>query len=139
MRRIALVFSAAHAGCDFCDAILYASELISIPAVHAGCNLGGFFSLSQAMISIPAAHAGCDSLCSSHIRSSLYFNPRSPCELRLVSGICFFCRVVNFNPRSPCGLRPICSVLIGWDIEFQSPQPMRAATRHGSIQIINAL
>ena len=52
---------------------------------------------------------------------SLYFNPRSPCGLRLFS-VANSLKKLYFNPRSPCGLRltdyPLNSV--GWWISIHA-------------------
>ena len=60
-------------------------------------------------ISIHAPRAGCDPLrFVSHSMFS-YFNPRTPCGVRLQTIKCIGVRR-DFNPRTPCGVRRICFV-----------------------------
>ena len=102
-------------------------------------------------ISIHAAHAGCDWRLPTRAYALAHFNPRSPCGLRHAPGGICFSTASHFNPRSPCGLRPVpekpllCSInfnprspcglrrlkyLVSCNNheQFQSTQPMRAAT-----------
>ena len=98
---------APHAGCDrLRDVVLVDAEGISIHAPHAGCDV----VVRQrrkvgADISIHAPHAGCDCCCTCRTPASMYFNPRTPCGVRL--------------------LRPARSS--AWR-RFQSTHPMRGAT-----------
>ena len=57
-----------------------------------------------------------------------YFNPRTPCgvRLRVVHGRASI--KIHYNPRTPCGVRPrFCARLDGVE-EFQSTHPLRGAT-----------
>ena len=59
------------------------------------------------------------------------FNPRSLCRLRL-SRLSCAAIISYFNPRSLCRLRLSAWTNLANSIEFQSPQPMQAATTPGN-------
>ena len=123
---------------------------ISIHAPLAGCDADYFAAEEDRFISIHAPLAGCDASVSTATTWTRYFNPRTPCGVRLCSpGRCRRSR--NFNPRTPCGVRPakvvyqggeayisIHAPLAGCDAEqgrpakkhrrFQSTHPLRGAT-----------
>ena len=78
---------------------------ISIHAPRAGCDCRFLFHDKEVRISIHAPRAGCDSVAGIPEVSSKYFNPRTPCGVRLLQ-----------NP-------------IGSNLEaFQSTHPVRGAT-----------
>ena len=85
-----------------------------------------------------------------HLASRLYFNPRTPCGVRLGTEA-GMTTSSDFNPRTPCGVRPRilrasfilltyfnprtpCGVRLNviidalWSAIFQSTHPMRGAT-----------
>ena len=88
----------------------------------------------------------------------MYFNPRTPCGVRLDADKRFVldhefqsthpmrgatsspsCRLrlrAHFNPRTPCGVRRRPSLLLAQPFQFQSTHPMRGATK---IRIKNKL
>ena len=57
----------------------------------------------------------------------LYFNPRTPCGVRLLPGRAAH-RAVNFNPRTPCGVRLSIIEVLPTLVGFQSTHPLRGAT-----------
>ena len=79
---------------------------ISIPASHAGGDQVSLADVEQLLISIPASHAGGDQDEVSTIDAAF-----------------------DFNPRLPCGRRPLELFLQIVSCVFQSPPPMREATR----------
>ena len=70
--------------------------------------------------------------------SILYFNPRTPCGVRLhplrAGGV-----LPNFNPRTPCGVRRGYQSLMREVLQFQSTHPVRGATSAGQTQRRNYL
>ena len=100
-----------------------------------GATGSTFFAAVSALISIHAPRVGCDwdSLRRGVLPS--YFNPRTPCGVRL--GLLGNTPIRwNFNPRTPCGVRHFARVhgIIGY-LKFQSTHPVWGATI-ASIQII---
>ena len=79
-------------------------------------------------ISIHAPLAGCDQVYVRRAYHGNYFNPRTPCGVRLPS-ICPAVPPHNFNPRTPCGVRLPCFLLHGLYFPFQSTHPLRGATQ----------
>ena len=80
-------------------------------------------------ISIHAPLAGCDAPRWKPGTEPRYFNPRTPCGVRLFS-VVHNAVSVYFNPRTPCGVRrlwwpPACK-----PCRFQSTHPLRGATRY---------
>ena len=57
-------------------------------------------------ISIHAPRAGCDGPTGRSAPRFRYFNPRTPCGVRLCS-FSGSSLLTNFNPRTPCGVRPL--------------------------------
>ena len=132
---------AAHAGAAF---------LISIHAPLAGCDLAGFQESIRKKISIHAPLAGCDERPGEGLDGRRYFNPRTPCGVRLQICGClnsiFWISIhaplagcdsasgaktqmpTNFNPRTPCGVRPEKAATEKAAAEFQSTHPLRGAT-----------
>ena len=101
---------------------------ISIHAPLAGCDpVGGRFYCHR-KISIHAPLAGCDSCRKIRQTRLLYFNPRTPCGVRLFSLRFSFLTIRNFNPRTPCGVRPSGSRSPASFLIFQSTHPLRGAT-----------
>ena len=85
------------------QAILF--DCISIRAPHAGCDGADLENWQASFISIRAPHAGCDAATLTALLIGGYFNPRTPCGVRLQlsdSKNTFS----HFNPRTPCGVRP---------------------------------
>ena len=78
---------------------------ISIHAVLADCDIATPAGTLPPSISIHAVLADCDIKLIDYQTCHLYFNPRSPCGLRLCC-VTKKCKWNYFNPRSPCGLRP---------------------------------
>ena len=62
-----------------------------------------------------------------------YFNPRLPCGRRPVTAMMENSHGL-INPRLPCGRRPECGVGGPKKPDFQSPPPMREATRASASQ-----
>ena len=60
-------------------------------------------------------------------RGTCYFNPRTPCGVRLSLSITPP-PASNFNPRTPCGVRPIPTLYLLPSCTFQSTHPVRGAT-----------
>ena len=61
-----------------------------------------------------------------------YFNPRTPCGVRL-RHVEIFCRGLNFNPRTPCGVRPpgCCNPRTGPpDFNPRTPCGVRRVVHH---------
>ena len=132
---------AAHAGAAF---------LISIHAPLAGCDLAGFQERIRKKISIHAPLAGCDERPGEGLDGRRYFNPRTPCGVRLQICGClnsiFWISIhaplagcdsasgaktqmpTNFNPRTPCGVRRLPSRSESRRRQFQSTHPLRGAT-----------
>ena len=138
------------AGCDvdFAEDVRKAAE-ISIHAPLAGCDAVVACIITDTGISIHAPLAGCDAAadldrcqrpyfnprtpCGVRLhrcpgdRAAQNFNPRTPCGVRLPNKPPLYANY-NFNPRTPCGVRralPACSVR-SWP--FQSTHPLRGAT-----------
>ena len=86
-------------------------------------------------ISIHAPRAGCD-----HNRRRgrifiSYFNPRTPCGVRLRAAYLNYLLHDNFNPRTPCGVRHIGPCTHQKARSFQSTHPVRGATmRSGAVR-----
>ena len=115
------------AGCDGNKALTKNKNGISIHAPLAGCDVAAITFVSLAEISIHAPLAGCDVLRCRDVGRGIYFNPRTPCGVRLhVSAR--VCRRPDFNPRTPCGVRHgrVCHQTVG--NKFQSTHPLRGAT-----------
>ena len=90
--------------------------------------IADYFGIPTGVISIHAAHAGCDvsPVLSLH-RVSVYFNPRSPCGLRHFEKL-FEDDFPEFQSTQPMrAATPGVKSAPGFGI-FQSTQPMRAAT-----------
>ena len=107
-------------------------------------------TLAKIAISIHAPRAGCDGCVTALHRSRLYFNPRTPCGVRLEHGLhrailvnisihapragCDLGRgttpktPADFNPRTPCGVRRCYRLLCCQPLAFQSTHPVRGAT-----------
>ena len=77
---------------------------ISIHAPRAGCDRRPAHRRRQTGISIHAPRAGCDSCGFWRRFLHRYFNPRTPCGVRLLHPLHKMC-LMNFNPRTPCGVR----------------------------------
>ena len=78
-------------------------------------------------ISIHAPLAGCDPSPNPPAATRHYFNPRTPCGVRLRLTRLSDQRL-NFNPRTPCGVR-LAAYKYGDDLlKFQSTHPLRGAT-----------
>ena len=101
--------------------------MISIHAPLAGCDQKQEVKENKSKISIHAPLAGCDLSSYSPVYYSDYFNPRTPCGVRL-TGILFLLIFIVFQSTHPlrgatqllCGL--LCLLL------FQSTHPLRGAT-----------
>ena len=106
--------------------------------------LDGYIRACLAIISIHASHAGCDPCFDSYMLTSLYFNPRIPCGMRLVYLPCRLLPVcisihashagcddylhrlyknhsIYFNPRIPCKMR--LQIRICWLCSFSNFNP----------------
>ncbi len=80
-------------------------------------------------ISIHAPHAGCDPVQTGNARKKSYFNPRTPCGVRLAKSVYCRCNQLYFNPRTPCGVRlQLVELWLSAPNSFQSTHPMRGAT-----------
>ena len=136
------------------------ANLISIHAPLAGCDrvLRGLFLLHllfqsthplrgatqrqhrqkrRYRISIHAPLAGCDQVQKRRQYSSTYFNPRTPCGVRLLLRLAKSL-LLNFNPRTPCGVRRrLRGQQRGGQI-FQSTHPLRGATGHSPARAARA-
>ena len=88
-------------------------------------------SQKQAYISIHAPLAGCDPSPNPPAAARHYFNPRTPCGVRLRLTRLSDQRL-NFNPRTPCGVRHSSPSSNPLYIAFQSTHPLRGATRSTS-------
>ena len=81
-------------------------------------------------ISIHAPLAGCDTLLLQNLQIFDYFNPRTPCGVRLLcASLCL--NLVHFNPRTPCGVRHSDTLAPVLPRKFQSTHPLRGATGGG--------
>ena len=151
VQHISISIPAAHAGCDVRSCNHFAAERNFNPRSPCGLRLDwNSVCCIRYLISIPAAHAGCDIVEHQMPKLRHNFNPRSPCGLRLlvikyskcpvrisIPAAHAGCDLLSisrlfalhyFNPRSPCGLRHSKRDFCGYQLKFQSPQPMRAAT-----------
>ena len=149
----AISIHAPLAGCDFPYFAVQAEKTISIHAPLAGCDSAAVCHAGQAAISIHAPLAGCDSTARGSPAWTMYFNPRTPCGVRLPRlapqahqgdfnprtpcgvrlprGAAPAPPARNFNPRTPCGVRPHSPSPYTGDLEFQSTHPLRGATMGG--------
>ena len=82
---------------------------------------------SNTLISIHAPLAGCDGGLREMAYPHRYFNPRTPCGVRLETAP-FELTIEDFNPRTPCGVRPRRSSNGCSARKFQSTHPLRGAT-----------
>ena len=87
------------------------TKRISIHAPLAGCDPAARFLRRPPLISIHAPLAGCDSPLRSPLTGRLYFNPRTPCGVRLDASIAYAVQFLNFNPRTPCGVRLVFVII----------------------------
>ena len=100
---------------------------ISIHAPLAGCDKTDYGSNAGAGISIHAPLAGCDDAFARRAGGQVYFNPRTPCGVRLNPNTgqeeikifqsthplrgatepekAYSAKIIDFNPRTPCGVR----------------------------------
>ena len=81
------------------------NQSISIHAPHARCDQDMTPAQGVSFISIHAPHARCDNM--------------NAIQLGYIE---------NFNPRTPCEVRLVCYTSILWTCRFQSTHPMRGAT-----------
>ena len=79
-------------------------------------------------ISIHAPLAGCDVGQHGTAAASLYFNPRTPCGVRLGGRFSLAGNHLDFNPRTPCGVRLDLQKRWLLSVRFQSTHPLRGAT-----------
>ncbi len=100
---------------------------ISIHAPLAGCDLRDFARDGHVSISIHAPLAGCDRTLFDAHSDHVYFNPRTPCGVRLDDTRQKLLNA-HFNPRTPCGVRPFITSLSACLTLFQSTHPLRGAT-----------
>ena len=100
---------------------------ISIPASHAGGDRSGGYMVARADISIPASHAGGDLTCLRTLTLTNDFNPRLPCGRRRGVSVR---PVPGFLFQSPPPMREATRLITVWArfVIFQSPPPMREAT-----------
>ena len=118
---------------------------ISIHAPLAGCDYKVLSALSARFISIHAPLAGCDHASERYLPARPYFNPRTPCGVRLAKRITrnldskisihaplagcdrwtttSATTTTHFNPRTPCGVRPlVIANYASWgDISIHAP------------------
>ena len=120
-----------HAPRAGCDPGRCATEMgvprISIHAPRAGCDQNDGSNCDNAVISIHAPRAGCDRSAGGNSATVLYFDPRTPCGVRLkpfspkqrrlifrsthpVRGAtteecALLFHPAHFDPRTPCGVR----------------------------------
>ena len=111
---------------------MYYHQDISIHAPLAGCDGRVWLGLViDVRISIHAPLAGCDSPGQGSDCRSSYFNPRTPCGVRLP--LLTYCTgSPNFNPRTPCGVRLRNDLDKQTNNAFQSTHPLRGATCTGA-------
>ena len=88
-----------------CPPVILGSLVISIHAPLAGCDCSPFTSEISWPISIHAPLAGCDVGLTQLLLDRLYF-----------------------NPRTPCGVRLLCLFILDEYLTFQSTHPLRGAT-----------
>ena len=115
------------AGCDRLQAAGWREGGISIHAPLAGCDSPPAHGALFVDISIHAPLAGCDNIQCVFAVSACYFNPRTPCGVRLTTVTTaeralsfqsthplrgatvqerpYSCPDCHFNPRTPCGVR----------------------------------
>ncbi len=104
---------------------------ISIHAPHAGCDSqSSATTMASSMISIHAPHAGCDFQLQKR-QSSLfqYFNPRTPCGVRLKMTLSEKLRAL-FQSTHPMRGATAPSDASAIFAAFQSTHPMRGATQN---------
>ena len=108
-------------------------DRISIHAPHAGCDLEQAEAWTRQAISIHAPHAGYDIIFIRVLLKDFYFNPRTPCGVRLDSAPHkVYCVQISIHaPHAGCDLRARCSSPIR--SAFQFTHPMRGAT----LQFVN--
>ena len=102
---------------------------ISIHAPLAGCDGGAVACGAGGAISIHAPLAGCDTKMTCSYSHSTYFNPRTPCGVRLCGrGASRAAGLISIHaPLAGCdraGIRQTSKT-----IQFQSTHPLRGATR----------
>ena len=110
---------------------------ISIHAPRAGCDVGAGsqLALSQQFQSTHPVRGATDYLCSCHYKYH-YFNPRTPCGVRLSRHLASP-RQAYFNPRTPCGVRPFFCVLSRVVSHFKPRTPCGVRRRTYSVILEN--
>ena len=94
------------AGCDPGQGLLKGRRNI-FQSTHPlrGATLHKYGKGAYFLISIHAPLAGCDPATNKGRWRLIYFNPRTPCGVRLPGRIHKTIAGNNFNPRTPCGVR----------------------------------
>ena len=105
------------------------SSSFQSPPPMRGATVFGRDAAPGSYISTHAPHAGSDEQLLECLIKPSNFNPRSPCGERLLRLWWSTPWITNFNPRSPCGKRHCHHHSKGNQGSFQSPPPMREATR----------
>ena len=127
--------------------ILFLLIFIVFQSTHPlrGATRRSTSKLQVSIISIHAPLAGCDKIQATKIRLSRYFNPRTPCGVRLRP--CLLISVLGyFNPRTPCGVRrplpprfpqhnriSIHAPLAGCDLLRRAPMSTRTISIHAPL------
>ena len=110
-----------------------------------GATLCSLFVCVMRTISIHAPLAGCDYSVHLFLLSPLYFNPRTPCGVRLLELTAEYCacdisihaplagcdqfstssrrKRFHFNPRTPCGVRPLQAPRLPFRLYFNPRTP----------------
>ena len=104
---------------------------ISIHAPHAGCDIQATkVKEVQDVISIHAPHAGCDRRPAPISTARPTFQSTHPMRGATCSTTTRLRTTAYFNPRTPCGVRLLILMTpLSLHSTFQSTHPMRGATR----------
>ena len=101
---------------------------ISIHAPRSGCDYGAFVALALAGISIHAPRAGCDEHLRRYARIERQFQSTHPVRGATTPETPAERDKPYFNPRTPCGVRLNSIIMEALGGEFQSTHPVRGAT-----------
>ena len=129
------------AGCDSVSPALI-SSLLKFQSTHPlrGATIGDLRACWSASISIHAPLAGCDPLTSAARRPwGMHFNPRTPCGVRRSarSAAPWADRISIHAPLAGCD---VIQGRLARDPEiFQSTHPLRGATQHAIMSVVQAI
>ena len=124
-RRISI--HAPLAGCDWLQPDWVFDTNISIHAPLAGCDTAQRIKEAIKAISIHAPLAGCDWREAYQRYLGFYFNPRTPCGVRLARGLSKVSWLL-FQSTHPLRGATILTNIDGLTSQFQSTHPLRGAT-----------